>query len=176
MAARKKKKTSKKKAPAKRAKAPQAKKSKASRKGTAGGRPRFIFGKHACECLAWLAGAGNTIEDAARIVTVSKSTLERAIAKEGSPASEAWAAGKSHLNNRLRVAQVELAIDDKNPTMQIWLGKQLLGQRDYKRIEVTGAGGGPLEISEGGEYLELLGQKIVELQRSRRKVELDLPD
>ncbi len=30
----------------------------------------------------------------------------------------------------LRRAQYQLAIQDKNPTMQVWLGKQYLGQKD----------------------------------------------
>lgn len=172
MAARKK--ASKKKATT-RAKVPRAQKKKPG-KGSKGGPPRFVFGKQACEALYDLAAVGNTIETAARILKVSKSTLERAIAKETNSAHAAWEAGKADLIDKLRAAQVELAIDDKNPTMQIWLGKQLLGQRDFKQLEVTGAGGGPLEIGDSGEMLDLLGVKIRELQRSRRKVDLDLPE
>jgi len=35
----------------------------------------------------------------------------------------------------LKMSQFESAVKDKNIAMQIWLGKQLLGQRDKKDIE-----------------------------------------
>lgn len=42
-------------------------------------------------------------------------------------------------------AQFTTAINDRNPTMQIWLGKQYLGQKDVTRTEHTGADGKPIE-------------------------------
>lgn len=42
-------------------------------------------------------------------------------------------------------AQFATAINDRNPTMLIWLGKQYLGQRDVSRIEQTGADGKPIQ-------------------------------
>lgn len=41
-------------------------------------------------------------------------------------------------------AQFTTAINDRNPTMQIWLGKQYLGQKDVSRTEHTGADGAPI--------------------------------
>ena len=38
--------------------------------------------------------------------------------------------GREELKIRLRRAQLDLAINGKNPTMLIWLGKQMLGQTD----------------------------------------------
>lgn len=38
--------------------------------------------------------------------------------------------GREDLKMRLRRAQLDLAINGKNPTMLIWLGKQMLGQTD----------------------------------------------
>ena len=46
----------------------------------------------------------------------------------------------------LRRRQMENA-DNGNATMQIWLGKQLLGQRDNLDTRLTGAGDGPLEVN-----------------------------
>lgn len=43
----------------------------------------------------------------------------------------------------LLAAQFKAAITDRNPTMQIWLGKQFLEQKDIQRVERTGADGGP---------------------------------
>lgn len=39
------------------------------------------------------------------------------------------------------------AANSGNTTMQIWLGKQYLGQRDKQDIEHTGKGGGPIELT-----------------------------
>lgn len=46
---------------------------------------------------------------------------------------------------QLLTAQFDTAIVDRNPTMQIWLGKQYAGQRDVSRIEQTGADGKPIQ-------------------------------
>lgn len=49
--------------------------------------------------------------------------------------------GKGRVSLRRR--QFELA-DRGNPTMLIWLGKQILGQRDHQEIEHLAPGGQPL--------------------------------
>jgi hypothetical protein len=36
---------------------------------------------------------------------------------------------------------------DKDPKICIWLGKQLLGQRDVTPIELTGTKGKPVELT-----------------------------
>ena len=36
---------------------------------------------------------------------------------------------------------------EKSPAVCIWLGKQLLGQRDLTPIELTGAKGKPVELT-----------------------------
>jgi hypothetical protein len=42
----------------------------------------------------------------------------------------------------------ETAIVDKNPTMQIWLSKQILGMREPKtELEHSGPGGGAIPLS-----------------------------
>lgn len=46
--------------------------------------------------------------------------------------------GKEHGKMSLKRAQWRNAIDNNNVQMQIWLGKQRLGQRDKKDIEHTG--------------------------------------
>lgn len=38
--------------------------------------------------------------------------------------------GRSKLKANIRKAQIEVATQDKNPAMLIWLGKQMLGQSD----------------------------------------------
>ncbi len=46
---------------------------------------------------------------------------------------------------KLRKAQFDCAMSG-NATMLIWLGKQYLGQVDKQEHEITGAGGGPIEV------------------------------
>lgn len=62
----------------------------------------------------------------------------------------------------LRRAQFETAIKG-NPTMQIWLGKQWLDQRDVTALEHSGPGGGPIPIANvaaaRAKLAKLLGRK-----------------
>lgn len=43
--------------------------------------------------------------------------------------------------------QYDMAMDG-NVTMLVWLGKQHLDQTDVRRSELTGADGGPIEVSD----------------------------
>lgn len=52
---------------------------------------------------------------------------------------------RAERQRELLAAQFATAITDRNPTMQIWLGKQYLGQKDVSRVEQTGADGGPMK-------------------------------
>ena len=52
-----------------------------------------------------------------------------------------YAAGRATLRRK----QVELA-EKGNPTMLIWLGKIILGQRETVETQVTGSGGGAFKI------------------------------
>lgn len=63
----------------------------------------------------------------------------------------------------LRRAQFTTALNG-NPSMQIWLGKQLLGQKDQSKTEHTGAGGGPIQVDMAAieRKLERLGSGDIE--------------
>ena len=61
--------------------------------------------------------------------------------------SVAWKKGLARTCEWLRSVQLQTA--KKVPVMQIWLGKQMLGQRD--RNEITGADGGPITLAWAGE-------------------------
>lgn len=54
---------------------------------------------------------------------------------------------RAEKQKELLAAQFSTAITDRNPTMQIWLGKQYLDQKDTSRVEQTGPGGKPIETS-----------------------------
>tara|TARA_Y100001963_G_scaffold72041_1_gene100135 strand:- start:4063 stop:4419 length:357 start_codon:yes stop_codon:yes gene_type:complete len=51
--------------------------------------------------------------------------------------SEFLTKGRGELKKRLRQAQFEVAVEDKNVTMLIWLGKQILGQVEKAEIEMN---------------------------------------
>ena len=51
--------------------------------------------------------------------------------------SEFLTKGRAELKKRLRQTQYEVAVDDKNVTMLIWLGKQILGQTEKAEIQMN---------------------------------------
>ena len=56
--------------------------------------------------------------------------------------------GRAIRKQDLLAAQFATAINDRNPTMQIWLGKQYLDQRDVTRVEQTGPDGGAIKTEQ----------------------------
>lgn len=152
MAARKKKRTTRKKS------------------GVKGGRPKFEFTPEALQDLELLAKAANTIGDISKILGVSKRTLERRIewddeldSADQDEVAVCYRKAVADRHNNLRVAQFATALRG-SATMQIWLGKQELGQRDYKQIEVTGPEGGPIRFDT--ELDAELEKKLLEFARS----------
>jgi hypothetical protein len=89
-----------------------------------------------------LARIGATEEDMAAVLGVSVDTIQRR-----KRASEEFCGaikrGQAATRNSLRRLQLKKALEG-NVTMLIWLGKQLLGQSDRQKAELTGAGGEPL--------------------------------
>ena len=82
-----------------------------------------------CEELEELACLQCTVGEAAAWFGVSASTLTRRLKEP--PYREAWSRGAGKGRLGLRRAQLHLA--EKNATMAIFLGKQILGQNDQKR-------------------------------------------
>lgn len=112
-----------------------------------------------------MAGFGNTVADVATVLGISKSALEAAIADVDHEASRAYGLGKADLRSSLRRAQVEAARGG-NVTAQIWLGKQILGQRDVKKLELTGADGEPLKVE--GDLAPVVTRRLEEYLRNRQ--------
>ena len=78
------------------------------------------------EKLFLLASLGLTTAEIAAVLECSPDTLERNYAEE-------MAEGKSKCKASLRRKQYELAMAG-NPTMLIWLGKNMLGQSDKTEV------------------------------------------
>jgi hypothetical protein len=90
------------------------------------------------------AGIGCTVEEIAAVLGVGVSTLKDRVAAEPELA-EALERGRDKGKATLRRLQWQAA-NGGNPTMLIWLGKQMLGQKDRVEQEHTGKDGGPLVI------------------------------
>lgn len=124
------------------------------------GAPRVEFD---LEDLRRLAQVGCTNDTMAALLHVSKRTLQRRIADTPEVAA-VIEDGRATIERNLRTAQLRNAIGG-NPTMQIWLGKQFLGQRDVKAVELTGAGGGPLELH--ADLKPILEEKLAKFIASK---------
>lgn len=130
-------------------------------KGSNGGKPKVEFDLGS---LRKLAAAGNTNRTSAAILEVSEATLQARIADTPEVAA-AVAQGRAELEKDLRAAQKKYALAG-NGTMLVWLGKQILGQRDVRAVELTGQDGAPMELQ--AELRPVLEQKLVEFLRNRR--------
>lgn len=142
----------------KRGSAKVARRKTTSRKG---GAPKVQFDLSG---LTDLARIGCTNETMAHLLGVGKATLQRRIADTPAVA-DAIAEGRAGMERSLRTAQLRNALGG-NATMQIWLGKQVLGQRDIRAVELTGSDGGPLELQADLE--PILREKLAEFIKSRR--------
>jgi|RhiMethySRZTD1v2_1073278.scaffolds.fasta_scaffold2325415_1 hypothetical protein len=87
------------------------------------------------EQLRALGSIQCTQEEAAAVLRVSRATLYRFFVAYPE-AVEAFEEGKEEGRASLRRAQFKSALAG-NAAMQIWLGKQLLGQRDKHDIDVS---------------------------------------
>lgn len=101
-----------------------------------GGRPRKEIDIAELEKLCHLQA---TASECASWFDVSEDTIDRRLKEEG------WGGFadfyKKHSEGghiSLRRAQWQAAVDDRNVTMLIWMGKQALGQKDKVENEHTG--------------------------------------
>ncbi len=104
-----------------------------------GGRPRVEIDM---EMLASMVGIQCTAEECARILGLSSDTIDRRLKQiTGKGFAEFYKKHSDEGKMSLRRAQFKAATEDRNPTMLIWLGKQMLGQKDISRQENTGPDG-----------------------------------
>lgn len=109
----------------------------------------------------------------AAILDVSKRSLEAAIAETDpeKPAylvAQQYRIGRAERRDVLRTAQLRTALRG-NATMLIWLGKQDLGQRDVKAVELAGPGGEPIPLQ--AELAPVVKEKLRQYLRSKGKTE-----
>jgi hypothetical protein len=111
--------------------------------GNKGGRPpKLVADQKTIGIIEGLGKILSTHIEAAAVLGVSKPTFEQFLARN-KKAKEAFEIGKGTAKISLRRAQFKAALDG-NATMLIWLGKQLLGQKN--KLEHSGESGGPIEL------------------------------
>lgn len=114
------------------------------------GRPRLNIDP---EQVKLLAGIGCPVDEIALVLGCDKRTLERRYAA-------VIETGRADIRKSLRRKQVELALKGDR-TMLIWLGKQLLGQRDEQRMEHAGG----ITVTHDDEAIMAAAREYVERQR-----------
>lgn len=87
--------------------------------------PRVIDRAFMYECGA----LGLTQEEVGKLTGLSQARISQRLQEEDE-LREAWDMGQGEVVVSLRRAQIENAIEKGNVVAQIWLGKNLLGQRD----------------------------------------------
>lgn len=86
--------------------------------------------------------------------------------------AEAMQRGRSKGRISVRRAQLKM-LENGNGTMGVWLGKQMLGQRDTITTEHVGAGGGPIQVLAKPDLSRLSDE---ELQQLRALISKTQPD
>ena len=92
--------------------------------------------------MGQLASLQCTQSEIAAFFRVSLTAVENALKKP--EFRSVYEQGRENGLISLRRAQMHKALEG-NPTMLIWLGKQLLGQRDH--MELAGPGGGAIDVN-----------------------------
>ena len=81
---------------------------------------------------------------------------------------EAMERGKAKGRISVRRAQMRL-LEAGNATMGVWLGKQLLGQRDIVTNEHTGSAGGPIQLAIKPDLSQLSDEELQQLRHIAAK-------
>lgn len=108
-----------------------------------------------------------TLEEVAAVFGIARVTVQRFL--EQPKYREAFDRGKGKGKITLRRLQLKMARAG-NPAMGIWLGKQILGQRDVQRLEVSGPDQQPVQVESVNLHALSVGE-LQELYRLRAKME-----
>ena len=91
------------------------------------GRPRIELDPKQAKIFGYFRATYDTM---AEQIGCHVDTIRAAMQKEDSEFSKAYKKGFSGMKMKLSEAQVKTAIEDRNPTLLVWLGKQHLNQKD----------------------------------------------
>ena len=91
------------------------------------GRPRIELDPKQAKIFGYFRATYDTM---AEQIGCHVDTIRAAMQDENSEFSKAYKKGLSSMKMKLSEAQVKTAIDEHNPTLLVWLGKQYLNQKD----------------------------------------------
>jgi hypothetical protein len=89
--------------------------------------------------------------------------------------AEVMERGKAKGRVSVRRAQMKL-LESGNATMGVWLGKQLLAQRDVVTAEHTGLAGGPIQVAYKPDLTQLTDEELRHLREIAFKANPDRRD
>jgi len=91
------------------------------------GRPRIELDPKQAKIFGYFRATYQTM---AEQIGCSHDTIQREMDRENSDFASEYKKGFAAMKMKLSEAQVKTAIDEHNPTLLVWLGKQYLGQKD----------------------------------------------
>jgi len=91
------------------------------------GRPRIELDPKQAKIFGYFRATYDTM---AEQIGCHVDTIRAAMQDENSEFSKAYKNGFSSMKMKLSEAQVKTAIEEHNPTLLVWLGKQYLDQKD----------------------------------------------
>ena len=91
------------------------------------GRPRIELDPKQAKIFGYFRATYDTM---AEQIGCHVDTIRAAMQDENSEFSKAYKKGFSGMKMKLSEAQVKTAIEDRNPTLLVWLGKNYLGQTE----------------------------------------------
>lgn len=98
----------------------------------------------------------------------------RTIEKRRRLAKFADAMQRGRAKGRISVRRHQMKLlEAGNATMAVWLGKQLLGQRDLITAEHVGSGGGPIQVSGKPDLSRLNNDELEQLRSLALKTRPD---
>ena len=120
------------------------------------GRPVIPFTDKDYETVLGLMRIMCTAEEICDVMGISQDTLCRRLSERGAGTfAEIYKKNKAHGKASIRRAQYKLAVDQMNPTMLIWLGKNNLGQMDHQEVEVLKDNNFTITITDATRQPEL---------------------
>ena len=129
------------------------------------GRPKVEINWAQVEQMCWIQCTG---EEIASIVGMSYDGLDNRIQNEfGMNFSEYFKKHSAHGKASLRRRQYKKAVEEGNPAMLIWLGKQWLGQSDHVEVETTNREGIKLAYDTKPQQLEAKQGDIIDVEPER---------
>lgn len=91
------------------------------------GRPRIELDPKQAKIFGYFRATYQTM---AEQIGCSHDTIQREMDNPDSDFASEYKKGFSGMKMKLSEAQIKTGIEDRNPTLLVWLGKQYLGQKD----------------------------------------------